>query len=324
MVKLKEKHYAAIVAGAIILIVDIILLFDFETFAPKTWYFQPIVIMAFVAGAAPFLKDLLDENKRQKEIETEFLEFVRNLVESVRSGVSIPQAIVHASKADYGALNYYVKKLAHHIEWGYPLHHALKIFADGTKNPVIKRSIEIVTQAEKSGGDMAAVLEAVTTSVLEIQKIKDERKATSFNQTIQGYIIFFIFVAIMVVMQVYLLPQLKGIGADISKGMGGQMSFIGGSSCSVGADIGGAFSGIIIVQGIFAGLMIGKFSEGNFKFGIKHSVIMVIVGYLLLTMIMGILGGGGEPQAEAAAAMLFMFKDVWFTKHLNMGKSGVR
>jgi len=305
-IRIKDKHYAGFAVAFVVLAIDFVLLFDFSIFSPREWYFQPIIMLAIVIAGAPIFMDFLNETKRQKEIETKFLEFVRNLVESVRSGVSVPRAIIQASSSSYGPLDYYVKKLARQLEWGYPLHHALKVFAEGTNNPVITRSVDIVTQAEKSGGDMASVLEAVTSSVLEIQKIKDERKAMSFNQTIQGYIIFFVFVAIMVVMQVYLLPQLKNIGTDIAQGMGGSGGFLGGGSCPIGEDIGGAFTGTIIVQGIFAGLMIGKFSDGNFKYGVKHSVLMVIIGYLLLTTIMGILGGDSN-----AAAVLLFFNPLW-------------
>ncbi|HLC86522.1 MAG TPA: type II secretion system F family protein [Candidatus Nanoarchaeia archaeon] len=304
--ELKLKHYVGIVVGALILILDIVLFFDFSKFSPGAWYFSPILVIAILVGGINFFLDVLDENKRQKELELKFLEFVRSLVETVRSGVNIPQAIMHVSNTNLGALTPYVKKLASQLEWGYPLHDALTIFANDTRNEVIKRSVAIVVQAEKSGGDMGSVLEAVTTSVMEIKKVKEERKSNSYTQTVQGYIIFFVFVIIMIVMQVYLIPKLSSIGGEIGQGLGGLGVSAGAGSGSSGVAFGPIFTATIVVQGLFAGLMLGKFAEGDFVSGMKHSLIMVVVGYLLSTTLAGII-----ESPESAAALFLLIKKEW-------------
>src|SRR3989344_2819588 len=98
--ELKSKHYLGIgVALAVVLTVFVVGIFF---------------------GTLPFFQDFLAEKKRQKELETKFLEFVRNLGEIVRSGVSIPQAIIQVRQAgaNYGALTPYIEKLANQIDWG--------------------------------------------------------------------------------------------------------------------------------------------------------------------------------------------------------------
>jgi hypothetical protein len=39
----------------------------------------------------------------------------------------------------------------------------------------------------------------------------------------------------------------------------------------------------LLVQGLFAGLVIGKISEGSVKAGLKHSFIMVLAAFLVST-----------------------------------------
>ena len=289
-IELKPKHYIGIGFAIVIIILDFIFFFSFDTnkLGPKIWYFNPILVIAVFIGGIFFVLDILNEGKRQKELEVKFLEFVRNLVEIVRSGVSIPQAILHVSNTNSGALTPYIQKLANQIEWGYPLHSALTIFANETKNEVIKRSIAIVIEAEKSGGDMGSVLEAVTRSVLEIKQVKEERKSSSYSQTIQGYIIYFVFVAIMVVLQIFLIPKISAISGDIGSGLGsiGLGSLSAGSAAQI--DFGNILIATIIVQGIFAGLMIGKFAEGDFRSGVRHSLIMVLGGYLITSTVTGL------------------------------------
>ncbi len=284
--ELKLKHHIGLGIGFLIVIINFVLFFNFSKIEPKEWYFGPILVIGVLIGSITFILDFLEENKRQKELELKFLEFVRSLVETVRSGVSIPQAIIHVSNVNLGALTPYVKKLSHQIEWGYPLHDALTIFANDTKNPVIKRAVAIVIEAEKSGGDMGSVLDAVTQSVFEIKKVKEERKSNSYTQTIQGYIIYFFFVLIMIVMQVYLIPQLSAVGGEVGQGLG--TIGIGGLGAGSTLEFGPIFIATIVVQGLFAGLMLGKFAEGDYKSGFKHSLIMVIVGYLLITTAIGI------------------------------------
>lgn len=296
---LKTEHYAAFVGMLLAIIADIILSFG-------KWYFFPILVVVVLLGILPFILDFFNEIKRQKEIETKFLEFVRNLVETVRSGVNIPQAIaqVKNSGANFGALSPYVNKLANQLEWGYPLHNAFTVFAKDTRNPVIERSVSIVIQAEKSGGDMASVLEAVTQSVLEVKQIKDEMKSSAYNQIIQGYVIFFVFVGIMIVMQIFLLPKLGDIGSEIGGSIGGMMGG-GGTSPVEKADLSPIFILTVIVQGLFAGIMLGLFSEGKISPGIKHSIILMTVGYLIITVMTGI-AGTPEPAATVAKTSIFL------------------
>ena len=114
-----------------------------------------------------------------KEIEQKFPDFVRNLVSSIKSGMPMSVAIINASKKDYGALTPHVSKLANQVEWAIPIHKALGLFAKETNSTVIERSISTVIEAETSGGNIEDVLETITSSVMEIKQIKEERKAVS-------------------------------------------------------------------------------------------------------------------------------------------------
>ncbi len=77
----------------------------------KTRWFYSILIISLVIASIQFWIDFFNELKRQKEIEQKFLEFIRALVSTVRSGLPIPQSIVSIADEDYGALNSHVKKL---------------------------------------------------------------------------------------------------------------------------------------------------------------------------------------------------------------------
>src|SRR3989338_7846349 len=87
--------------------------------------FWSVAIVVLSLGWLHFWIDFFAENKRQKEIELKFVEFARTLVESVKSGVSIPRSIMNIAHKDFFSLSPYLKKLAHKIKWGIPTRKAL-------------------------------------------------------------------------------------------------------------------------------------------------------------------------------------------------------
>ena len=286
--KIKVQHIALGILGIIVLVLA------FTPILAGTRWQKSSIALGLLSIAMPFLSDIVKENKRQQEVEEKFLEFVRALSNSVKAGIPVPKSIKMISGADYGSLTPHVKKLARQLEWGRPLRDALMTFAKDTKNKLIKKSVVIVIEAEKSGGNIQVVLSAVTSSVLQMKKIKEERKSMVFAQILQGYIVFFIFIGIMIVLMVYLLPQLEGTGGmivgqtlgDTGGGMFGTDNDLTIAPSQLDYDV--IFTALILIQGFFAGLIVGKFSEGEFKYGIKHALIMIVGGYLLFATATGL------------------------------------
>ncbi|MBS3172666.1 type II secretion system F family protein [Candidatus Woesearchaeota archaeon] len=283
--KFKLRHMIGIALGIFLLIFAIIVLLP-----EKSRWFKPMLGVAFFVGVCQFWFDLLQENKRNKEIEEKFLEFVRGVSDGVKSGIPIPKSIVELGSVNYGALTPYVKKLVYQIEWGIPLREAFMRFAADTNNKLVKRSMAIIVEAEQSGGHIDQVLQSVTSSVLQIKKIKEERRSNIFSQIIQGYLIFIMFVGIMIVLQVYLMPQLTNMSGTVLAGVTTGTSSAGSGSTTIfpsSIDFDMIFTFLLLIQGFFSGLMIGKFAEGSIKHGLKHSLILMLIGYLAFTIAVG-------------------------------------
>ncbi len=274
-------HIVGIVLALIIIIISSILLLGTDLY-----YF--ILGIAFVIGGLPFFIGLIMESRGIKEKDERFLEFSRNLVESVKAGTPISKSILNIRTKDYGLLNPYIDKLANQISIGISLKTALGTFARDVKSKTITRSVTIISESEKAGGNIEDILESVVKSVSQVEKLKKERSAAMYSLVVQGYIIFFIFIIIMLVMQFKVLP----IATSLGEGMGdiGTSSFAG----SLGKVVGGGerasadqlsrpFIWLLIVQGFFAGLVIGKLAEGRIKSGLKHSFILLVSALLIDT-----------------------------------------
>lgn len=291
----------------------LLLLADFYLFRGKV-FLIPLLAVVAIAATLPYWLDILRENKRQKEIESRFPEFVRNLSGAIKSGMPAAQAVVHVSDGEYGTLAPYLKKLANQIEWSIPLHKAFINFAKETENPVIRRAIATVIQAEQAGGNIEDVLSSVTESLLQIKKIKEERKSSIHAQIMQSYIIFFVFLGVMIVIQNLLIPYMIRFGSvnadeggiassQIAGGINLQAELDFSSPLGFFASLGGwllSLNGIFLlmsmIQAFFAGVVLGKLAEGDMTSGLRHSLVMMTAAFMTITLAQSILrNAGGIP-----------------------------
>lgn len=275
---IKKSHIVGISIALLIIILSFI-------FLRKTDVFYFIVGISVVIAGLPFLISITLENKSDQDKDERFLEFARNLVENVKAGTPISQSILNIRKKDYGALNPYINKLANQISMGIPIKTALETFSRDANSQTITRAVTIISEAEKAGGEIEDILEAVAKSVSQVEVLKKERRAAMYNLVVQGYIIFMIFIIIMLVMQFKILPIAAGLGGVGAGGSGiSGISFGGGSGAVATAEeLSSPFLWLLLVQGFFAGLVIGKLSEGNIKSGFKHSFILVTLALLIST-----------------------------------------
>ncbi|MGV8151510.1 MAG: type II secretion system F family protein [Candidatus Nanoarchaeia archaeon] len=255
-------------------------------------------VISFIVASAPIIAMLVIESRNEKIKDSIFLEFSRDLVESVKAGTPISKSILNLRNKDFDILNPHIQKLANQISLGIPLKAALETFARDINSITISRAINIISESEKAGGKIEDILDSVAKSVAQIEKLRKERAAAIYTLVVQGYIIFTIFIAIMLVMQYQILP----IASQLSEGssMAGEANVglpgMGSSGQAMtSGEMAKPFIFLLIAQGFFAGLVIGKLSEGKIKAGIKHSFALVIIALLLYTGAKLLLGEPGSP-----------------------------
>jgi len=271
---LKKMHWFGIVAGLVLALFDVIFFYKNE----KMLFF--LLGIAFGVVALPFIIGLAIENKKEQKINEMFLEFSRNLAESVSAGTPISKGIINMRKKNYGVLDAHIKKLANQIELGVPVDKAMRTFSKEVDSRSIKRAIALIREAEKAGGEIDYILDSTAKSIYEIEKLKKERRSAIYGLIVQGYVIFFIFIGIILVMEFKIIPLTAGVGSF----GGGVSSFIGDPQDTPVIDpeqFTRPFLYLLLTQGLFVGLVIGKLTEGSIKKGIKHSFILMITAFLI-------------------------------------------
>jgi flagellar protein FlaJ len=247
----------------------------------------------FVVKAIPFLYPILNviggltatvppvlvfytKYRVNKEIDQQFVIFVKDLSDSIKSGMTLPMALSHCSKRDYLSLTKHVRDISAQVDWGIPFEKTLNTFANRTQSLPVKRAVVTIIATYKVGGKVSDTLDAVNKSLVAIDKIKKQRSASVYSQIVTSYLIFFVFISILIIMQLFLIPSLT---------QGEVVSFGGTPAVIPTGDIfTGYFINFIVIQGFFAGLATGKMAEASLAAGLKHAIILIAIGYSLFTI----------------------------------------
>lgn len=267
-----RKIIAITIANGII--VSMIMLLGYFLFKDIPALFSTIIILGAIMFVVPIAIIRYYEIWKIKAAEDYFPQYMRDLVEVIRSGMTLPQAVKSVSENDYGHLSPYIKKLSAKLEWGIPFDNALLKFSNSTGSKLIGRITSTIIESHRFGGNLTDIFESISSTAIEIERLREERKLYINSQLITGYVIFFVFLMVIIGLQRFLVPSLTEVTV-------GEMTTV---PKDIEAQYGEIFRNLIILQGLFAGLVIGKMSEGAIVGGIKHSLFLVIVGIIIHTI----------------------------------------
>ena len=236
--------------------------------------FFSVFILAF-----PPLLYYYKEYTKFKHIEEYFPIFLRDFVEAVRGGLTIPFAFKSVARNDYKELTPYIKKIAARLEWGVPIDEVLLSFGKEVKSKTISRIVASVVEAHKFGGNIADTFQSLSNVAIEIDRLRKERIGYLQAQIVTGYIIFFVFLGVIIGIERFLMPGLSQASNVALTATGTQTQ-----TSDLTSFFKNIFRDLIIIQGVLSGLAVGKMGEGSLLAGLKHSFFMSFIGGLVFLL----------------------------------------
>jgi pilus assembly protein TadC len=115
-------------------------------------------------------------DRRTSMLEDKFAEFLRDLAEYWRVGLSMTSAVDTISRGEYGVLTKDVQKMAAQISWGVAFNEVLRAFAGRLKTKIVDRSVSLIEEANKAGGKISDVLVTAAEDAAEIKWLQKERR----------------------------------------------------------------------------------------------------------------------------------------------------
>ncbi len=261
----------------------------------------------FRPGESPGLNPLIDffvlgtlcliapygfaETARQRriaKIEDRLPDFLRDVAEAGRFGMTLSDAIVVASTGRYGLLTDEIKRMASQLEWGVPVATALRLFEERVPTPLVQRVVSIVTRANEAGGSVADVLSMVAHDTREAQLSDQSRKISMMTYVTVIYIAFFVFIVTIYIMAAVFLPQMITAGQGVASSSLGSAGGVTLQFALVPV-LFLAFLVAVIVHAIGDGIMAGVLFNGRIAEGLQHATIMLGVGWAIMRFMVPIL-----------------------------------
>lgn len=280
---LKEKPmYSLIITGPIALIFLLISVFNAMKAPDFVDYIDDRIIFMIYILVIPLMIFHEYKKRREDRIQSLIPDFLKKLASTNETGMTLRDSIKLMTRSDIG-LSKEIKKIWNDIEWGLAINEALTRFANRVRTHLVSRSVTLLTKANESSGDIGEVLNVAARDVAAEQELKNERRTNMFIYVVIIYISFLVFIGIIYIISTTFLEQMVKAGEKMSTGGGSVPLTLSREKLGVYNRM--FFHGALI-QGFCSGLIAGVMGEGNAFSGLKHSVIMMTIGYLLFTIFM--------------------------------------
>ncbi|MDN7024688.1 secretion system protein [Methanoculleus sp. FWC-SCC1] len=213
-------------------------------------------------------------------IEAGIPDFLDRLSGINQVGLTLAQAITILVRANLGVLTYEIKRIKRDIEWGANINEALVRFEERVRTASIARTVTLITKASQMTGDIGEVLNIAARDAEMSEVLKRERMAEMFIYTVIVYLVFFVFLFVVVVIDSQFLSALAEINTEGLKGVGGAIQ-MGNTPIMT-------FERLLyhtcLLQAFFSGLIAGEMGEASLRAGVKHAAVLILIAVVVFTI----------------------------------------
>jgi flagellar protein FlaJ len=211
---------------------------------------------------------------RESKILDGINQFLRDLVETRKSGLS-PERCIHAlSDKDYGAFSKHIQSISMKLNWGYPLRKIYEEFRDTVQNWLALITIYLLVDTIEVGGGTEESLETLAKFAESTKQLDDEKKAVLFPLTIVPYIGAALLTG-TTVMFLQFFTNMGGMGVSIAQ-----------------VALYKVLLTPLALHSWVLGLVTGKIVSGRVSAGFKHAIFLTLVAIGGIWMVSNLSMGG--------------------------------
>ena len=241
------------------------------------------VIFGLVSLMLPYGLYGRRRDQLRSRVEAKFPDFLRDLAEYWKGGLSMTVAIQTLAKGEYGNLNEDVNKMAAQISWGISFGEVLDMFTERVTSPIVTRAVRMVDEANRAGGRISDILLAASFDAREIKALETERRQEVGSYVTVIYASFFVYLGIILVLAQTFIPAI--VDSAAATGSTGSMS-IGNLTIREMNEvwISTIFLYSLVVQGIGNGLAAGFMSNGRLWSAFNRASFLLLVGWFVFEL----------------------------------------
>jgi len=252
--------YAGIIIGAIFIV--------YAVLNEKMTASGEYLLLGSVIAMFPFMIFYEARSYRIRMIENRMPDFLRGLADASESGMTLLKSIEMILISEAGALTSEIRKVWRETKWGSPISQSLIRMSIRVRTPWMTRIVSLIVKASEATGNIAMVMNIAAEEAHTDKKLKQEREAITIIYVFIIYMTYFCFLFIAVILSKSFLPMMPQSGNQVSLDGIKLLMFHAAS-----------------LNGFFSGLMGGLIAGGKIESGVKHSIIMLILTYLIFKFI---------------------------------------
>jgi flagellar protein FlaJ len=249
-----------------------------------------LVVIAILIAVGPIGFLVNAEQRRVRDIEERLPDFLRDVAEAGRFGMTLSAAIVASSKGEYGRLTPEIRRMASQISWGVSATEALVLFAKRVDTALVHRVCGLIIKASAAGGNIADVLTMSSVDTKESQMLFQERRSNMSTYIMVIYIAFFVFLVTVLILNTTFLPRMEAI-TEQSGLETAELEEAPTAAVTITADtipkIRAIFFYAALVHAVGDGILAGVIDNGKIANGLRHSFIMVAIAYVFMRFLAG-------------------------------------
>jgi pilus assembly protein TadC len=275
-----------IISGLVKNVIGITLIVGALLFHSSLFYFILGTILAPIAVFGTFLAILYFQGVQRANVTEEVLpEALVLMSTNLKSGLTPDRALLMTARPEFGPLEKELKFVAKESLTTVPFEDAIMEVAKKFNSMTILRTLKLISEGIKRGGEMSAILENTANHIREVSALKKQIGAEVMLQVL--FILFASIVAapLMFGTSTVIIEKITSLGTSTAvqapQGMGAnlpQMSRIGPAAAYMLQYAVGA----IAVNSLFASMIIGLIQDGKKVSGIKFFPVIVAISILIM------------------------------------------
>ena len=224
--------------------------------------------------------------RRIREIENRIPDFLQDVAEASRFGMTLADAIISTSKGKYGILTKEIKKMASQLEWGVPVSIALEDFLERARTPLTERVVGTIIKANEAGGNVSDVLGKVAQYAREVQQLTKEKYSQLGTYNVVLLISFGVFLVTILILNIQFFPEMIKSAGSITGNVASNN--IASINVSIIPYVKLIFAAAVLISAVGDGIMAGVLKDGRYESGFIMAAALAISGYLFLLLLGGV------------------------------------
>jgi flagellar protein FlaJ len=227
----------------------------------------PVAFAALlVISTAPPAIVQMRNSKKKLSVEQGIANFLRDLTEIRKTGLSPEKCIENLSKRNYGEFSKHLQQISSELSWGVSLRQVFEGFLRRTKSWLSQVVIFLLVETIDVGGGTISTIEALARFNHMTQDVEKEKRAST-----RPYVIVPYFAAILLMSTTLMMLVL------VSKTV--SMAAVGGETTDI-SSISTLFTVSVVFHVYMIGLVAGKIAGESVAAGFKHSALLVVITLL--------------------------------------------